>query len=1354
MSARTRARAERDTSRGAASTLRKLFIRPGVALAFLTLAAGGAAYLGATLHGPTVVAIGAVETTVGDLRTLHAEVFVRGQEVRGAVRLHDGDEVKTAPGGRARIRLDDGSLVIVDGAAELTLKGERVALTHGRIFVQAGAASRTEVAVRDAVTTVVSSAAAFDADEAPRGAPKAYCARGELVLTIAGKSVHVASGETATLAKGVATVAPETAFDDWTGGLAVPWSGERATASAIAEVWGGGGDTDPGSPLVVRSEKIDVTVDGEVALTRTRTTYFNGSDRDVQADVRMALPEGAIVSHVARMDEGASSETSATLSTGNRSAGSSGTSRLEWAGGGWVRGTLANIRAGTTVELMVDYVEWLPEKGGRATYRFPMASDTESPMVGQLEARIGSQSPAKWLSASKGAVVANGGIELRKADVRPTGDLVVEMVPSVVRANVARAYVDKEDRSEDPYVLVRAELPEDKTQAGTTLALVLDVSSSVGPALLETERAAVLAILESLGPKDSVVVLAADQSTRIVGPDKASPVTPELRAQLAKDLAQVHAGGASNLGLALERAADLLDAKSDGPPSLQGAGDRAGTGMVVYLGDGRPTVGETDARDLRKRLARRAGGVPRLAALAVGQGADRWMLAELVAGAGPVYDVLDRPDAARASSALVADALTPTLRDVSIAMGATVDRQYPRDARTAAAGTTYTVAGRLRGALPKEVALRYRRGTELVEEILPLEVVPTPVFADVASRWAQQRIEESVMHADGIEPAIALANKARLLTPWTSWFISSGNASAPWESRLLGLSPGIDTAFAARIEPAPPPPSLLLEPPRVFDGEASIEQAAEIAARHSIRDSMQAMVACRDARASIKPGISGDLRVDVAVAADGKATKVSVSATQQTDDDPFLDRCVRVVVNAVPFFGSGVAISFTHFISLPPGQTARRTECSVASTLPLAVRRGIWRARKAKGALDYSSAAHACELPTWGDRRALLGILVAGMDARTGTAFASRIEAEGETDAAAFVRQELIRQTNLGALDYETLRRLLIDDEPKIDRALDKAFRAAKTDDGRLSVLRRFLRLAPHSPLGRRLLLSLLEGTKNKSALLETIEQIRNDVFADAGLLADCASALRRQGMDEEGRRAFGELVERAPRDPWTLGYVGDRLRAEGLYEDALAAYLRLDAVMPDDPAVSLRLALAHAGAGRLDVATRLLDRVAQTGGRGDDGRLGELASVVSASLIAKARQGAPGAETDALLARRLAQTPLPDVASMILVRTPLGDDKVEVAVARQLKDKDELPADLDASAMGLSAVRIERGGGTARIHLKRAAGLAGSRPTRGLVTALVLGSDRKEPKLVTREVDIPPDEKGTELRWTGEAFE
>ena len=77
------------------------------------------------------------------------------------------------------------------------------------------------------------------------------------------------------------------------------------------------------------------------------------------------------------------------------------------------------------------------------------------------------------------------------------------------------------------------------------------------------------------------------------------------------------------------------------------------------------------------------------------------------------------------------------------------------------------------------------------------------------------------------------------------------------------------------------------------------------------------------------------------------------------------------------------------------------------------------------------------------ERRALLAILTTDLAPHTGMALASRLENEGATDASRFVRQELLRNASLSALGYEQLRQLMIEDEPKIDRALDKAYRAA-----------------------------------------------------------------------------------------------------------------------------------------------------------------------------------------------------------------------------------------------------------------------------------------------------------------------
>jgi tetratricopeptide (TPR) repeat protein len=1285
--------------------------------------------------------------TVGDVQAVHSELRVGGREIRGSARLRDGDDVATGADGRARLRLDDGALVVVDSATRLSLRGTRLTLESGRLFVQGATNSRVEIALGAATTAVSSSAVAF---ERKAGADKIYCAQGDLVVTFAGRQLRVASGETATLAAGSAQVLPEKAFDDWTGGLAVPWSSEKVRPSALGELRGGSGGEDPGSPLVVRSEEIAVEIEGEVAHTRTRTTYFNGSDQRVDAELRMAIPEGAILSHVAQRT--GNTESNAALLIGRPSpdpdAQVPSQARVEWAGGGSLRGTLPGIGAGESVQLTLEYSEWLSTRSGQASYRFPLAGGTEPPLIGELRASIDAEAArSPWLSASTGATVQGRKVTLAKSDVRATGDLVVELSPAVVRADSARAYVAPGPAGEDPYLLVRAEVPE-QSEPALDLAVVLDTSMSVGSSALETERAVLDALLEGLGPRDSIVVLAADQTVRSVGPDTATPVTPALRGELETALSALRPGGASNLGLALERAADALDAQSRGA--------RAGSGMVVYIGDGRPTMGEPDAEHVRRRLSRRATGMPRIGAVAVGPGANRWLLAQLVNGTGAIYEVVDRADAARSGAALLADALEPTLRDVSLDLGPTVDRVYPRETRATPAGSTLNVVGRLRGDLPTRVGLRFRDGEKLVERSLPLYRTTLPRAADVAQRWAQARIAEISAQDDGLEPAIALAASAKLLTPWTGWFFdgsSTTGPSRPFAQRLEELSPESDAPYARWVEGPSVSSSMLLEPPTRFGGGVDLKRAAELSVRRILEQARQAIRACRDARAAVRPEVGRSFEIDLSLGGDGHATRVHVSAGSGRERDRVLERCVEGVVASLPYFAAGLPISVIHSLTVPEARAAQRTTCSATSKLSLPIRRAVWRARSHNSAEDYAKAAKSCELPSWSAKRELLLLMLeATHDGATRLGLANQLDALGETDAATFVRKEALRRVTSFA-ELSELSQLILANEPAIDDLLEKAYRAADSNEARLDVVRRFLRLSPHSALARRRLFALLEALERKDALISEITAARNDPFADAGLLALGASALNRMGYADEARRAFGELMERAPGDPWTLGFVGDRLRAEQLFDEAVEAYESLARLMPNDAGVGLRLALAHAGAGRLDIATRLLERVTQTGGRGDDGRLGELASITQAVLLASARSLSADPDVAAEITRRLLQTPLPDVASVMVIQAPPSDEALRIEVARERGDREAKAPDFDARALGLSALRIERGEGSARLRLSRPLDSSPSRATRVKIAALVLGEDRKASRIVTREVEVGADGKPVELRWNGEAF-
>jgi tetratricopeptide (TPR) repeat protein len=1282
----------------------------------------------------------AVRVTIGEVEAVHPEVRIGSRDVRGTARLSVGELITTGQDGRGRIRLDDGTTVVLDRSTSISATPTGVALEAGRIFVQGGVAARTEVTAGPSATVVASSALAF----ARSGSDvRIYCANGEAVVRAGSKQERVRGGETAAANANALTVAPEKAFDDWTGGMAKPWGAGGRPRGAIGELWGRLSSTtdEAGSPLAIRSHEVEARIEGESAITRVVTTYFNGGSFPVRGDFRMAIPQGGIVSRFA-LQRGESIEEGAVWA--GRDGDDASLPRLEWAGAGWVRGAVPSIGAGDTVAVIVEYVEWLSAKAGKMSYRYPMVTEGAPPLVGELRIRVdASGAHPSSIAVGSGARVEGAVVELRRADARPEADLVVELEVPALTPDHAIAYVASAgagDRGSDPYVLVRTELPAEAQSPGVTLAIVLDTSWSMAPALLDAERALIEALIAGLGAHDRVAVLAADQHVHPVGPEGLAPIDEPRRKAIREGLAKLRPGGASDFGAALEHAADALPADSSGA-------------MVVYVGDGWPTVGDPDFEAVRARLARRAGGVPRLGAVAVGPVSNRFGLAALVRGSGPVIEIADRGDAASAAVTLLAGALEPAVDGVELDLGPTIDRVYPRGAHSVSARDTAFAVGRVRGGLPQSVVLRYRQKGRLIERVQRLELGHAIKAGDVRRRWAAARVEDIVLRGESVEGATDIAVRAQLLTPWTGWYIGGGGtvASTPMSARVLDLSlPGV--AWAARLATPATHTGALLEPvdssPKV--AEDDFHALIQIYAKRTLDQSMAGVRRCRDTRATVRPEISGTLRVRLTLDGAGHASHVSVQAVRAIDDDGPLDRCVQNLIEATPFFDSGTktSVNIQHDLVLPPARGSERRKCSATSFLPLPLRRGIWRERlKNAQPIDvYIKAKQGCELSIWADQRALLELLLEVVtDGPERIRLAAKLEENGESDAATHLRRAAISRASSTA-ELDQVRAALIGEEPKPGLVFEKQFKAAANNEDRLAVVRRFLKLSPHDGLLRRSLFALLEAVGQKDPLLQAVLDARDDPFADAGLLADGASALRRMGRDEEGQRAFGELVERAPNDPYARAYVGDRLRDEGLFDEATAAYEALALLLPGNPAATLRLALAHAGAGRLDVATRVLDRVAQTGGRADDTQLGELASMTAAALLADARTRAPA---DApLLDRRALELPLPDVAGYVLVRAPVSS-LIEARASR--KDfKDDSALDWSAPSVGIFATRIERGTDVVRLHLRRKPDFGSQRPATVRVQMLLFDEDRSKTRYVEKQIEVEAGGKVAEVRLEG----
>lgn len=1312
-------------------------------VAVTLLALGGIVYTVVAARAPRSLQ----RSTTGDVEVIHSQVLVAGTEQKGIGRVAPGDHIVTGESGRARLNLVEGVTVLLDESTDASLEVGGLVLHQGRLFVDSPEGRNLTIKTGELTARLAASKTAIEHSTKAQKL-SLYCAQGEVMVSVKGQSQRVQSGETLRVLNGKLTVEPEKAFDDWTQGLAVPWQTQRLSRSGLPEVWVYSNEGEPESELHVKSEAIQVTLDGELAITRAKTTYFNGNEQTVQPKLRVALPPKAQLFSASYRELPATRLEMANLELcAPQLSGSVDFPGLEWGGNGWLAGKLPAVSPGATIELTLEYSEWLNAEAGRMTYRHPFAKGVGAPQIGELSVHVdASLAHSSVLESNRGATRKGDELVWLAADIRPSDDWVTSYVPAVLKPKEARAYIEASSTKGDPFVMVRLEAPP-RPPAPVRLALVLDTSASVGISGLELGRNLVEALIGNLSAKDHAIVVVADEESYALLGDKPQALTSEWRKRLSLELAKLRPGGASDLGHALEFAADKLEESAEGG-RFQNA--------VVYLGDGKPTLGALGADKIRGRLMRRTGGMPKLSAVALGRAADEWQLAKLVSGAGEIHAVTERAEAAVVASKLIAALEQPSYSDLRVDFGPELDRSYPREGQSVRASSTFTAYARLRGTLPNSVTVSYFEEGKQKNQVYALRKVASPKGADVARRWAEQRIFELVASPDGLQPARLLAKEHRLLTPWSSYRFaeSTGNDQIPctaFERRLIELSSLNDTPYAARIAPVKSVGAGWLEPPKVYDQGQSLEDAIRMHVRATIDKARSAIVGCYNSRYGAKQALPSKLDYSLRLSGAGKVETVQVSAASGEPADLPFQRCAERVILAQTYLGAERPVTVTGQLQLPPAPRTKRSSCSIASRLPLELRRGIWQSRAGSAFNVYLNALNSCELPTWLERRQLLDVLLDREKSfRERIAFLQELRASGFSDAVSHVERGTIeRLTELDEL--EQVRKLMLQQEPNIDALLITQLKQATTTEARLSVVQAGLRLAPHSPLGRRLLLLLLEDLGRTPELRSLTDNIRQDPFADAGLLTRAAAALRRLGEERASRRAFAELFERAPYDPWILAFAGDNLRHAALYDEAILAYESLNERHPDDTANLLRLGLSQGAAGRVDIATRLLDRASQIGGRADGERLHELSAYVKAVILAEARDKSQVVTEREELSRRLAATAMPEVEGVVLIEVgERTEEAINVEVYRNKTKTAEAP-ELQTAPLGLYGLALEPGVTELRIVLTRKLTAGLGRPLPVKVHLLRLGSELLNRKLTTKVVEFAKHAERAELTLTEE---
>jgi len=255
---------------------------------------------------------------------------------------------------------------------------------------------------------------------------------------------------------------------------------------------------------------------------------------------------------------------------------------VELAGHGLLRARVFPINPGETRKITLRYTQILDRAGDAWRFRYvgdPSGSAASRSFRLEVDsaARFGEPySPTHRVSVTR----SGGGLAVTLADSSWSGDL--ELLLPLARGLVGMSLLTQQPVGEDGYFMLLL-APRQEAQAVTLhrdLVAVLDVSGSMSGEKLDQAKAALVQLLGTLRPSDRFRVITFSSDVR-----RYAPGWTDASGQHVRDAQQwvraLLAEGGTNIAGALGEAFAVAPA--------EGA-----LGVVVFLTDGMPTVGETD----------------------------------------------------------------------------------------------------------------------------------------------------------------------------------------------------------------------------------------------------------------------------------------------------------------------------------------------------------------------------------------------------------------------------------------------------------------------------------------------------------------------------------------------------------------------------------------------------------------------------------------------------------------------------------------------------------------------------------------------------------------------------------------
>mgnify|MGYP000350850303 CR=1 FL=1 len=542
-------------------------------------------------------------------------------------------------------------------------------------------------------------------------------------------------------------------------------------------------------PLAVKSHRVNIDITDQAAVTKIEQVFVNHTNRQLEATFYFPVPKGATVSDFSLWINGRKTK-GAVLEKNKARQIYEGIVRrtedpglIEYMDGTVFQARIFPVPANGEQKLEIAFAQVLDKSGSIRRLLYPLKTGRKAARLMQdftLVANIDSRAPIKtvYSPSHKIAVSRKSDHEVQVSFEENAADLerdfLLYMSTSDDDIGMTVLSFDEDGKNgEDGYFMMvltpKIEVDEEK-MPGKTVSFVVDTSGSMAGEKMEQARGALKYCINKLRPQDSfnVIRFSTDVESLFANPVEASKDNKRRGLEFAD---QLEAAGGTAIDEALAQA-------------MRAKVGASAAHMVIFMTDGRPTVGSTDINEIVGNVKKGNQGGAKIFTFGVGFEVNTHLLDAIARDHHGAADYI-RPseDIEVKVSALYNKIAYPMMTDISIDYGgARVYDVYPRQMPDLFRGGQVVVMGRNRSALPSALKVSGQIGQRAVtmtfgeEDGDPLAEEGSKAHDFIPKIWATRKVgyllEQIRIQGELSElrdEVIRLARKYGLVTPYTSY---------------------------------------------------------------------------------------------------------------------------------------------------------------------------------------------------------------------------------------------------------------------------------------------------------------------------------------------------------------------------------------------------------------------------------------------------------------------------------------------------------------------------------------------------------------------------------------------------------